>query len=332
MRHSSIRTLVAGLLCAAGSVFALPIGTVNQIVAFGDSLSDSGNASIATSGNYPAALGSGYYYRTVSGIPYQVGEFTNAPVAGGPTGVWVDQLATKLGVQMAQPSLAGGTNYAVGSATTGGATGFDVGSQVGLFTVANPSGAPSNALYTVWAGANDLTPGANPATSADHLYNDILTLSAEGARYFLWPNLPDLGKTPSALQSGPTVAGPATAFSAAFDKEWAADLLKLQQAGISVIGLDVASLFAAVEAQPATYGFTNVTTAANSVPGANPNTYAFWDGEHPTTATDALPADAAFDALTATAVPEPAAIGLALLGLSTLCVAAFRARRKRQTN
>jgi phospholipase/lecithinase/hemolysin len=332
MRVSPSRTLLAGLLWAAGSAFAMPIGTINQIVAFGDSLSDSGNASIATLGSEPGVRGPGYYYRSVPGVPYQVGEFTNAPVPGGPTGVWVDQLAAKLGVPMAQPSLAGGTNYAVASATTGGATGFDVGSQLNIFKAANSSGAPSNALYTVWAGANDLTPGANPISSADNLYHDILTLSSEGARYFLWANLPNLGKTPDAIQSGPTLAAAATAFSAAFDLEWATDLLKLQKDGIAVAGLDVGALFIQLEANPSTYGLTNVTTPAMSVPGANPNTYLFFDGEHPTTAADALVSDAAFDALTATAAPEPAAIGLAALGLAVLCVAATRARRKLQRN
>lgn len=334
MRVSSGMTLIAGLLLASGCAFADPMGAVNEIIAFGDSLSDSGNASIVTLGVEPGTRGPGYYYRSVSGVPFQVGEFTNAPTPGGPTGVWVDQLAGKLGVPVAQPALAGGTNYAVADAVTGSAGLDNIDAQLAAFKTATNGTAPSNALYTIWGGANDIFNITNPAnalstgmTAADNLYKNILTLSSEGARYFLWSNLPDLGKTPAAIAAGPPVSTVATVASDAFDGEWAADLMKLQAGGISVVGLDVASLFAAVEANPAQFGFTNVTGSAITVPGADPDQYLFWDDVHPTAAGDALLADAASAELLAT--PEPAALGLAGIGLSALLFAASRARRKR---
>jgi phospholipase/lecithinase/hemolysin len=54
-----------------------------------------------------------------------------------------------------------------------------------------------------------------------------------------------------------------------------------------------------VLANPANYGFTNVTGSAinSSLAG---NGYLFWDSEHPTTAADALIAE-----LAAQSVPEP---------------------------
>jgi phospholipase/lecithinase/hemolysin len=323
------------LLVASGSAFADPLGTVNEIVAFGDSLSDSGNASIGTAGAEPAALGSGYYYRSISGVPFQVGEFTNAPTAGGPTGVWADQLASKLGLSAAQPALAGGTNFAVATAQTGSTGVGNIDSQVAGFSVANLGSAPANALYTIWGGANDIFDITNPAnalstatTAADNLYKNILTLSSEGARYFIWANLPNLGQTPAALVSAPGTALVATEASNAFDAEWAADLMKLQSSGIAVVGLDVASLFAAVEANPAQYGFTNVTASAITTPGADPDNYLFWDDVHPTAAADALIADAAYADLVP--APEPSALALAGLGLSALFAAASRARRRKQ--
>jgi len=317
-------TLAVSLFLPLSSAFAVPVNTINQLFFFGDSLSDSGNASIATLGAEPGS--GGYYYRSVSGLPYQVGEFTNAPVAGGPTGVWADQFASKLGLPVAQPFLAGGTNFAIASAMTG-SNGLDgVTDQLGYFASAVGSTAPSNALYAFWAGANDVGNGSNPITAADNLYQNILTLSAKGAKTFLWFNLPDLGKTPDALAAGPVQSGLASAASNAFDNEWALDLSRLQSQGIDVMGVDVASEFLAIEADPAAFGFINVTTPAISVPGANPNQYLFFDGEHPTAATDALIADLAFTDLVA--APEPAAIALAGLGILLVLLLGRSARRE----
>ena len=55
-------------------------------------------------------------------------------------------------------------------------------------------------------------------------------------------------------------------------------------------------------ANPADYGFTNVTgSAINS--SLNGNGYLFWDAEHPTTAADAYVAQ-----LAAQSVPEPSTL------------------------
>src|SRR5205085_1099184 len=86
--------------------------SIDQIVAFGDSLSDTGNITIATLGQFP-------------GDNYASGRFTNGtdttPSTSGPLGVWVEQLAGRLGVPDPQPYLAltGGSDYAFASATTG---------------------------------------------------------------------------------------------------------------------------------------------------------------------------------------------------------------------
>ena len=56
------------------TAFGDTLTQVNQIVAFGDSLTDTGNASIATLGVQP---GAGYAYRTVQGCPLRA-EFTES--------------------------------------------------------------------------------------------------------------------------------------------------------------------------------------------------------------------------------------------------------------
>ena len=69
------------------------------------------------------------------------------------------------------------------------------------------------------------------------------------------------------------------------------------------IGVDVGTLFLEIAADPSSFGFTNITSPAHGIMG-DPNTYLFWDGQHPTTAADALIADVAFSDFIA--APEPA--------------------------
>lgn len=73
------------------------------------------------------------------------------------------------------------------------------------------------------------------------------------------------------------------------------------------------------------YGFTNVTDPcfdqATSSVCANPNSYLFWDGVHPT----AHGAEIIGDAFAQQVVPEPTTLTLVGLGVATL--SAMRRRR-----
>jgi outer membrane lipase/esterase len=287
-------------LLALLSPFAVasPIGSVNQLVVFGDSLSDNGNAAIVA-----ASLG----------IPFP-------PLSNGP--LWIDQLAAKLSLPDPQPFLAGtgGTNYAVATAQTGSNGLSGVSDQLAAFAATHPGGAPADALYTLWAGANDIFNGGNPVLAADNIFNNILSLAAGGGKYFLWLNLPDLGFTPRAMAAGQTAA--ANLASGAFNAEWAVDLGKLQSLGINVTAVNVQALFAQILANPAAFGFSNVTAPGQGQP--NPNSYLFCDDEHPTTATDAFVANLAFADLS---VAEPASVAFAALGLLSLALWRRRAQK-----
>ena len=62
--------------------------------------------------------------------------------------------------------------------------------------------------------------------------------------------------------------------------------------GVQIHLVNIQGLFQQVLANPANFGFTNVTgSAINS--SLNGNGYLFWDQEHPTTAADALIAEVA---------------------------------------
>jgi len=301
---------------------------VNQIVAFGDSLTDTGNASIATLGAEP---GTGYAYRTIAGLPFQVGEFTNPSAPGGPSGLWIDQFASKAGLPDPQPFLApgGGTNYAVGGAVTGSSGIDNLSNELGIY-LAGKSSVPSTGLYSFWAGANDIIAGDNPVTAADNLAANIATLAGEGGKYFLWFNLPLLGNTPSGQASGDATA--LNAASTAFDAEWAKDIQTFDQThpGIVLVGVDIEALFNNILNTP---GHDGLNTGAEPM-GADLNGYLFsWDGLHPTSDADSLIAataftdfEAAIQPSTSGTVPEPASAAFALLGSGALLVA-IRVRR-----
>lgn len=297
---------VTGLILISPLCAALA-SSFSQFYVFGDSLSDNGNASIALGPLFPSNYGTYTFPGTSLTTQYFSDGPNTTPVAAAPPGLWVDQLAGKLGMTDPEPVLAGGTNYAVGGAQTGSSNAQDIGKQVALFSVTHISGAPSSGLYAFWGGANDILQGNNPVTAANNLEGYITTLASEGARDFVWLNLPLLGDTP---QGKPQQAA-LNAASVAFDTQWATDLAALQGKGIDVIGVNIESLFSSILGDPAAYGFTNVTDAAQGLSIPTDKGYLSWDGLHPTTAGHALIADAVDDAL----VPEPSSVALAVLGM-----------------
>jgi len=292
----------------------------------GDSLSDSGNAFILTGGFPPA--------------PYAQ-RASNGPVAA-------EQLAARLGVGLT-PSEAGGTNFAVIGAATGPVTVstsplivtdnsaaipysqpalFNTGllEQVQDILARGPIADPAGTLFMVWGGANDLA--LNPlsfANAVGNLSSIVTQLYLDGARRFLIPNLPDLALTPSNLGS-PQAHALTLLFNAALASA-VANLRALP--GIQITEFNAFAFLNGVIANPLAYGFTNTTQSClqgtpltGATVCADPSSYLFWDGLHPTAA-----AHAALGNAMAAAVPEPATAALLALGLGV----AARLRRRGRT-
>ena len=312
------RTLTLAL--AIGLLLVWPIcsfgDSISQLVVFGDSLSDTGNVYIATSGAEPAPPG------------YTAGLFTDGPDSfpstTGPLGIWVQQLSGMMGVTSPAPSLAGGTGYAFGGALTGYDPTFGsggepyVGDQVNLYLASHTGTLPSNALYVFWAGANDLfTEGNSPSTAVMNISANISTLYADGARNFLWLNMPPLGDTPDILALGPADTAYFNELSQEYNSDWSSTIAMLDadDPGIKMVGVNVYALVLAMLADPSAYGFVNIDTPAQGL-SVDPNTYLFWDGVHPTTMGDYWVANLAYGDLTTPEAPTSLLFGTAVLAVA----------------
>ena len=272
----------------------------SQVIAFGDSMSDTGNLFKFTQANGGAGLPQ---------APSSLGRFSDGMVA---LEVMANQLALPL------------TNYCFSGAQTGKGNLLPFWSwQRGvLFQIdefhrtLSSQGQASNdpqALYFVWAGPNDFFEGTNmyskqtARTAASNHLKAIRSLYARGSRHFLIPLMPDLSLTPQ---------------SAAFEKqdpgykdnarlrseEYKAELLKVfEQARAELPGIDIHTydnLTAMREVLPqvAAEGvniteacYTGKLQSGQTVRAVceHPERYFFWDKNHPTERT-ARPMGAAF--------------------------------------
>ena len=309
MRRMKRTILASALFIGLASSHGEAAAQFSGFYFFGDSLTDAGS------------------FKPV--LPPGTGKFTTNP---GP--VWAEVFAQRYGFT-ATPANQGGNDYAEGGARVSQLPGVPpfpptdaakpVTTQVQNFLqkgAVNP-----NALYSVWAGSNDvsfqlglaavgaITPAqipANLATAATQLVQQVAFLNAAGARYIMVFNLPDLGKTPDGIASGQGAA--ITALSSFFNNTLSAGLDSLH---IDVIRLNAFGLLNEVIANPAAFGLTNVTAPACTTPRAlfctpatlvSPNaaqTHLFADGSHPTTAGHQVIADYA-----ASVVEAPQKIGL----------------------
>ncbi|MBT8144457.1 MAG: SGNH/GDSL hydrolase family protein [Gammaproteobacteria bacterium] len=293
-------------LFLSGPVAAAPAsllgGVFTSMVVFGDSLSDAGNVK--------ANLG-------VPVAPYDNGYFSNGPV-------WVQTLASELGLPDTVASSNGGSNYAWGSARTGLDidTGFGViipslQSQVDDFVTTRGATIDSSGLYVIWGGGNDVLQG-DVSTTASDIVAMVEQLAGAGATDFLIPNLPDIGQTPGSIDAGLQAERTALSLEHNAALALAIDGLTSSLPSITIHFFDVFSLFTQLITDPGAQGFTNVTercyggTSGVGGPGpvcSNPDAYLFWDDVHPT---------ARAHAILGQVVPIPAALPLLLSGLGLL--------------
>lgn len=299
MSHNRLAALIAGLVATTPALAA----DYSDTIFFGDSLSDAGT--------YAPFL------------PPGTGRFSTNP---GP--VWSEILADGLGFD-GSPVAQGGTNFAAGGARITQLPGVPpspptadappIRTQVTTYLTLSGGAADPDALYFMWAGANDIFVAAGGAIPPDQIQaylqttaaeqaGEIARLAAAGARHIVVLNVPDIGTTPFGLSTGPAGSAGLTQLSSGYNTLL---FLSIGTTGVPVLGLDTFALLREISASPSTYGFANATvpacgavpsllcTAANLVaPGADAS-FVFADGVHPTSGAHAVIAQFVQSALAA---------------------------------
>jgi phospholipase/lecithinase/hemolysin len=304
MRYLAFRNLRAGLLPLL-SVCLLP-GLVqaanfpfNQLVVFGDSVSDDGNGSIIWNAQSGAPWQSATPQNNYSNNRYTDGPDTQ-PATSQPALIWTDLLASRLGLAAPGPSLAGGTDYAAyGAAANSGNNQYP---SIAMQTQqAISRGVSPGSLYIFWGGANDITNLSDPnsvvsaaVSAAQNVGQQISALAAAGGKYFVWITLPPFDRIPGASNGSAALNNAYAQASIAFDQTEAAIASQLQAQyqpqGVTIISVDMYGLFSSVLNNPGAYGLANVSASAAGLP-VNPDGYFFWKAGHFTTAGHAVVAN-----------------------------------------
>jgi phospholipase/lecithinase/hemolysin len=347
VRTKIVTALAVAAVCSSLLAPIAAASVFSNVFVFGDSLSDTGNLAEFQGANFPNP------------------PFFNDSVTNGPPAVVL--LAQHFGLSerpslfangfqdthnLFGPGFTFGTNYAFAGARAKASTPgqADLTDQVNAF-LARPGGgatAPSDALYVVWIGGNDIRTAGHSndiptatglVTSAvNAIASDIQTLINKGAHTILVPNAGDVGAIPEFTKESPlSQAQLATQSSILFNQ-----LLQLALANIQVlnpgVNLDEFDFFdfsKDVAANAASLGITNTTDPclkANFSPNANCfnlatqqitfDKFLFWDHIHPTGVVQAAWAEGLIAAVPA---PEPATLDLVALGLGLFL---FKGRRR----
>lgn len=304
--------------------------SIDRVVAFGASLTDTGNSFVWLSDPANQSCGARLNvppYEALDDLlipdaPYAIGghHYTNGAT-------WVEGMARYLALAgNARPAFRNGgheaSNYAVGGARAVAdyPCRFNLPAQVDAYLVDFPQ-TSARTLVAIEIGGNDVRDalaaagvGQDPnpyiADALDSLKDNIVRLYTSGARKFLVLNVPDVGKTPAVQileQLFPGTAAGADALSKGYDDGLTliAQGLGVALPGIDIRILDIYTTLNSVVAHPATYGFVDATHACVTPDQppfrcAKPDTFVFWDGIHPT---QALHAIVAAQAISATSAP-----------------------------
>lgn len=286
----------------------------DRVVAFGDSLADPGNA-FAVTGQIQHKP-----YPVIPDAPYAIGglHFSNGET-------WVAQLARELGAEpSANPAFREPgvfTNYAFGGARARDfGTSPSLTAQVVVFLGDHGGQAPSDALYAISIGGNDLRDAAlDPARGPAFIEDAVLAIAGnvqalinKGARHFVIANLPNLSVVPAiTLLGNPFLEAAALKASEDFNaalndaldatEKWA----KWNGLDVRIARINAFELTDTLATDPGSLGFADGSTPClafgvqEDAICNDRDAHFYWDGIHPTRAGHALIAQRALEALAA---------------------------------
>lgn len=279
----------------------------SRVFIFGDSLSDTGNLAAAAGMPLP--------------VPYDEKRVSNGPVA-------VETLAIKLGhtaeaseYTIFVPEV--GSNYAVASAKASGDRLQDLGNQVLGFQLNHGYIAPSDALYVVMIGGNDIRSVRDEADinkaetivkeAAISVFNAIKSLALTGARSFLLINAPNIELIPETriiaeMSSDPDMIKRSRKMSNLYRQSLHEMTQSFEEANdVQISEFDLFKFFSKLIHKSDEYGFINSSDACFSTVtlsfhpdcnyGFNADQFVFFDEIHPTTRTHTLFGEAFYEAL-----------------------------------
>ncbi len=232
MKHIKI------ILALFFSCFALQASATSgfdQIIFFGDSLSDTGFIYARDLGLLPKSP------------PYFKGRFSNGPV-------WSELLAASF-----LKNNIVSQNYAVGGETANfynppsSLIPYDLTLSFYEYISRNILADRSHSLFVVWIGGNDYI--GRKITDADKFTTDTVNaiqttlenMIAHGGNYLLIVNLPDLGKTPFAIKSGVSASLSQLTKLHNAKLQTAVDTLQKNNPAITIKLFDMFSLFEDLE-------------------------------------------------------------------------------------
>ena len=290
MRNYTLTNLILIPLLLCISFLAHAENTYSKVFIFGDSLSDTGNYA-SLFGDLPA--------------PYYKNRITNGPVA-------VDTLTAKLGdtadASLHLLGLNAGDNYSVAGASASGSQVIDLDTQVLSFQANHGFVAPSDALYVVFIGGNDIRAAIYETdsvvaetiikTAASKIRDAIQSLKQTGARSFYVIGAPDIASIPetslmAAALNNPELLTRASELTKSFNNILHRTIEQLEEDNkISISEFNLEKLFAKVLQKASSLGFTNKTDACfSSITftfhpdcnyGLNIDQFVFFDEIHPT--------------------------------------------------
>lgn len=266
---------------------------IEQIVVFGDSLSDPGNA-FALTGEQSIPP-----YEFIPAAAYAIGghHFTNGKT-------WVEVFARKLD-QKSKPAFRNrrASNFAVGGSRARSEGSVNLSTQVAAYLSTPSNETTDEVLYVLFIGGNDIrdaivalatdptgtTSGLILQAALTSISDNLAALIQAGANRFLIVNAPDLSLTPAVRAQGPQAQFAANLLSVQFNQGLAQVSNGFEQAfPIEVTEFDLFTLFTSLSNNQEKLKLSDTETACITpgvIKGAicdKPKSYLFWDGIHPT--------------------------------------------------